>query len=108
MRSMNFREPVEYIIRQHEKKRNTHIVVDDDENYKGELPEYPCRLIRNENKKVVKIIYAGNTELEWSEELIRNSEDKVYQIKTTYPDKTEKTIELFKNTDNRVETIDYV
>lgn len=110
MKQNDFRKPVVYILDQELRKRNlkNKIKLEGGEEYKGELPEYPVRLVRNESKKVIKCIYAENTELEWMEELIRNTEGKVYRIKTIYPDKTEKTIELFKNIDDRVELIDYV
>ncbi|WP_315114564.1 hypothetical protein [uncultured Clostridium sp.] len=110
MRQNDFRKPVRYIIDQELRKRDLRnkIYMDGDEEYKGELPEYPCRLVRNENKKVIKCIYAENTELQWEEELIRNREGKVYRIKTTYPDGSFKILELFKNIDNKVETIEYV
>ncbi|MBU3171347.1 hypothetical protein [Clostridium estertheticum] len=109
MANINFREPVEYIIKRYDKKRNTKITVEDDaDKFKVELPEYPCRLVRNVNKKVNKVIYAEGTGVEWSEELIRGNDGKVFQIKTTYPDKSSKTVELFKNVNNSVETIKYV
>lgn len=111
MANTDFRKPVVYILDQELRKRNLRnkIQVDGgDSKYKGELPEYPVRLVRDMNKKVIKCIYAENTELQWEEELIRNSQGKVYKIKTIYPDKTHKTVELFKNSDNRVETIEYV
>jgi len=110
MKQNDFRKPVVYILDQELRKRDlkNKMKLEGGEEYKGELPEYPVRLVRNESKKVIKCIYAENTELEWMEELIRNTEGKVYRIKTTYPDKTEKTIELFKNIDDRVELIDYV
>ncbi|MBU3155187.1 hypothetical protein [Clostridium estertheticum] len=109
MANINFREPVEYIIKRYDKKRNTKITVEDDANKsKVELPEYPCRLVRNEAKKVISVLYAEGTESEWSEALIRDVNGKVFQIKTTYPDKSSKTVELFKDMDNRVEKIKYV
>ena len=110
MKQNDFRKPVVYILDQELRKRDlkNKMKLEGGEEYKGELPEYPVRLVRNESKKVIKCIYAENTELEWMEELIRNTEGKVYRIKTIYPDKTEKTIELFKNIDDRVELIDYV
>ena len=110
MKQNDFRKPVVYILDQELRKRNlkNKIKLESGEDYKGELPEFPVRLIRNADKKVIKCIYAEGTSLEWSEELIRNIEDKVYRIKTTYPDGSFKTIELFKNTDNKVETIKYV
>ncbi|MBU3185665.1 hypothetical protein [Clostridium estertheticum] len=109
MANINFREPVEYIIKRYDKRKNTKITVEDDaDKFKVELPEYPCRLVRGANKKVNKVIYAEGTGSEWSEELIRGIKGKVFQIKTTYPDKSSKTVELFKDLDNRVETIKYV
>ncbi|MGY0372469.1 hypothetical protein [Clostridium sp. JNZ J1-5] len=109
MQENNFRRPVEYIIKRHQQKTNIQLtVINDAEKDHIELPEYPCRLVRDINNKVNKVIYAEGTELEWTEELIRNTEGKVYQIKTTYPDESYKTIELFKNIDGKVETIDYV
>lgn len=109
MQTNNFREPVEYIIKRHEKKKNTKvIVIDDADKAKIDLPEYPCRLVRDETKKVVKCLYMEGTELEWSEEFIRNSNGEIYKIKTVYPDKSTKTIELIKNTADKVELIDYV
>ncbi|NOH14880.1 hypothetical protein [Clostridium cochlearium] len=110
MKQNDFRKPVVYILDQELRKRDlkNKIKLEGGEEYKGELPEYPVRLVRDETKKVIKCIYAENTELQWSEELIRNTEGKVYRIKTIYPDKTEKIIELFKNIDDRVELIDYV
>ncbi|APC41052.1 hypothetical protein [Clostridium estertheticum] len=109
MATINFREPIEYIIKSYDRKKNTKITVEDDASKsKVELPEYPCRLVRNEAKKVISVIYSEGTASEWSEELIRNTEGEVFQIKTIYPDKSFKTIELFKNTDNGVETIKYV
>ncbi|AAO35683.1 hypothetical protein K144313037_p20090 (plasmid) [Clostridium tetani] len=110
MKQNDFRKPVVYILDQELRRRDlkNKIKFEGGEEYKGELPEYPVRLVRDTNKKVIKCIYAENTELEWSEELIRNTEGKVYKIKTIYPNKSEKAIELFKNPDNRVELIDYV
>lgn len=113
MKQNDFRKPVVYILDQELRKRDlkNKIRLGDDtinEEYNGELPEYPVRLVRDETGKVSKVIYAEYTELEWREELIRNAEGKVYRIKTIYPDNTEKTIELFKNNENKVEIIDYV
>lgn len=111
MRQNDFRKPVVYIIDQELRRRDlkNKIKLDSEETpYKGELPEYPCRLVRDSDKRVCKVVYAECTNLEWSEELIRNSQDKVYMIKTTYPDKSQETIELFKNMDGKVELIDYV
>ena len=111
LRQNDFRKPVVYIMDQELRRRDlkNKIKLEGGESpYNGELPEYPCRLIRDSNKKVCKIVYGEGTGLEWSEELIRNSQDKVFRIKTIYPDKSEKTIELFKNIDNKVELVDYV
>ncbi|KIE46938.1 hypothetical protein U732_1129 [Clostridium argentinense CDC 2741] len=111
MRQNDFRKPVVYILDQELRKRDLRnkIRLDGEkEEYKGDLPQYPCRLVRDESKKVIKCIYAENTGLQWEEELIRNIEGKVYRIKTTYPDGNFKTIELFKNIDGKVETIKYV
>lgn len=111
MRQNDFRKPVVYIMDQELRRRDlkNKIKLDSEETpYKGEFPEYPCRLVRDSNKKVCKVIYGEGTGLEWSEELIRNSQDKVFRIKTIYPDKSEKTIELFKNMENKVELVDYV
>jgi hypothetical protein len=95
-RQNDFRKPVEYILDQELRKRNLKNKISiDDEGYKGELPEFPCRLERDENKKVIKCIYTEGTELEWSEELIRNVEGKVYRIKVTFPDGTTELRELF-------------
>jgi len=111
MRQNDFRKPVEYIIDQELKKRNLRGKINvnsNDNEYKGGLPEYPVKLIRNSDKKVEKVIYAEGTKLQWSEELIRNTEGKIYRVKTIYPDKTEKIIQLFKDIDSKVETIDYI
>ncbi|KEH98248.1 hypothetical protein [Clostridium massiliodielmoense] len=108
MKRMNFREPVEYIVNRHEKKRNTKIsVIEDASNFNLKLPEYPVRLLRDGSKKVIKVIYAEGTSSQWSKELIRNSKGHVYKIKTIFPDSSSKTIEIFKNS-NLVDYIDYV
>ncbi|PRR77699.1 hypothetical protein CLLI_22630 [Clostridium liquoris] len=106
----NFREPVVYILNQELRKRNfkNQINTQEDPIYSGELPEYPCRIIRDSNNKAYKFIYANGTDLQWEEELIRDSGGKVCRIKTIYPDGNSKTIQLIKNTDNKLEIIDYV
>lgn len=107
----NFREPVVYILDQELRKRNfkNKINTQEEQPYVGQLPEYPCRLVRSETtKKVVKIIYAEGTELEWSETLIRNTEGRVYRVKTIYPNKSEKVIQLNKNGEQQVVSITYV
>lgn len=97
MRQNDFRKPVVYILEQELRRRDlkNKIKLEGGEEYKGELPEFPVRLIRNTDKKVIKCIYAEGTSLEWSEELIRNTENKVYRIKVTFPDKTEQLRELY-------------
>lgn len=111
MRQNDFRKPVVYIIDQELRRKDlkNKIKFEDEKNlYRGKLPEYPCRLIRDSDKRVYKIVYAAGTNLEWSEELIRNSNNKVFRIKTIYPDRAEETIELFKDIDNKVKLIDYL
>ncbi|EDT87165.1 hypothetical protein EXN65_13075 [Clostridium botulinum] len=106
----NFREPVVYILDQELRKRNfkNQINTNEDSKYIGELPEYPCRIIRDSNNKAYKFIYANGTDMQWQEELIRNAEGKVYRIKTTHPNNTNKTIQLIKDNHGKLETIDYV
>src|SRR3712207_6143569 len=105
---MNFREPVEYIVSRHEKKKNTKISVIENANDPNlNLPEYPVRLLRDETKKVIKIIYSEGTDSQWSRELIRNSKGQVYKMKTIFPDSSSKTVKVFRNS-NLVEYIDYV
>ncbi|KEH99964.1 hypothetical protein [Clostridium botulinum] len=108
MKRMNFRDPVEYIVKRYEKKIGTKIsVILDADNPNLNLPEYPVKLVRDNTKKVVKVIYAEDTSSEWSKELIRNSEGYVYKIKTIFPDGSSKTVEIFKS-DNMVDNINYV
>ncbi|MEY7998600.1 hypothetical protein AB8U03_00040 [Clostridium sp. Mt-5] len=107
----NFREPVLYVLNQELRKRNLRnkVSIDTGEQpYKGELVEYPVKLMRDPStKKVIKCVYGTDTD-QWSEELIRDSSGKVYRIKTTYPDGSIKTVQINKDSDNLVDNIDYI
>ncbi|EQB3101455.1 hypothetical protein ACYIU4_002818 [Clostridium botulinum] len=97
MKQNDFRKPVVYILDQELRRRDlkNKIKLEGGEEYKGELPEYPVKLIRDNNKKVIRCIYAEGTSLEWSEELIRNTEGRVYRLKIVFPNKTEELRELY-------------
>lgn len=108
MKQNDFRVPVVYILDQELRKRNLRNKIKFDSSDYDSLPDYPCRLIRNEKGIVTEIIYAENTDSEWKEKLIRNADNKVYQIEMTYPNGETDTIELFKDANNKVNFIDYV
>ena len=108
MKQNDFRVPVVYILDQELRKRNLRNKIKFDGGDYDTLPDYPCRLIRNENGIVTEIIYAENTDSEWKEKLIRNVDNKVYQIETTYPNGETDTIELFKDANNKVNFVDYI
>ncbi|WP_142415401.1 hypothetical protein [Hathewaya massiliensis] len=105
----NFREPVKYVLDQELRKRNFKNQISTDGEYTGELPEYPCRLVRDETtNKVGRIIYAEGTELEWSQELIRDSNNKVFRIRTNFPNGAYEILQLFKDSNNKVSNIQVV
>ncbi|MCD3217492.1 hypothetical protein FDJ70_07550 [Clostridium botulinum] len=79
----NFREPVEYIIKQYWRKKLLRIKCNN--TIQDELPEYPFRIVRNAHNKVERIIYAEGELMEWQEELIRDWRGKVTRIKVTLP-----------------------
>lgn len=86
---MNFRKPVEYIIKQWDRKRDFKNKINTGPENDDELPSYPVFLIRNENTKEVEAIYYGSNDdpLQWSQELFRDSKNnKVYKIRENYPD----------------------
>jgi sirohydrochlorin ferrochelatase len=103
----NFRKPVVYVLEQELRKRSlgNRITVDaGEQQYNGELAEYPVQFLRDSDKKIIKCIY-GVADEQWSEELIRDSNGKVYQIKATYPNGSVETIQINKGSDNLVDTI---
>lgn len=111
MSTNNFREPVEYVIKRYVQRSNLHIVPSDNNSSTPtqlNLPDYPCRIVRDIEGKVSKAVYAEGTSQEWSEELIRDMNGKVYQIRTTFPDLTSNTVEIFKGATGAVESIDFV
>lgn len=101
----NFREPVEYIIKQYWRKKLLRIKGDDDA-VNDELPQYPFKIIRNSDNKAEKIIYAEGEAMEWSEELIRDWRGKVTRIKVTLPKIDDETdyyyIDLARNQNDQV------
>lgn len=108
MKQNDFRVPVVYILDQELRKRNLRNKIKINNDDYEHLPDYPCRLIRNEKGIVAEIVYAENTNNEWKERLIRNGDNKVYQIETTYPNGETETIEIFKDANNKTNLFDYI
>lgn len=105
----NFRKPVTYILEQELRKKefkNKINTVDTQEKI-GDLSDYPCKFLRDSNKKVCKIVY-GEDPYSWSEEFIRDSSDKVVKVKTIYPNGNIKYIKINKTFDGMIGSIEYV
>ena len=95
------REPIEYVVNQYFEKKRT-LSANDSDNYNpldgsyldDSLPEYPLRILRDDDNRAYKFIY-GNLDallndedadpLIWQEELIR-TDGRVTSIIRTYPD----------------------
>ena len=96
----NFRQPVEYIIKQWDRKRNfknkIHVEQYDEDIL---LPSYPVFFIRNKKQQIETILYGSNDDpLQWSQEFFRNAkDDKVYKIKQNFPDNSHDFIWIDKN-----------
>lgn len=63
--------------------------------YNAELPENPCKLLRDEKGRVYKCIYGefeelseedDGTQIIWQQEIIRDASGKTIAIEATYPD----------------------
>lgn len=93
----NFRVPVTYILDQELRKRNFKNQINTGSNNYTDLPEFPCKFIRDSvTNKVNSIIYAKDTKLEWSQEFLRDNNDNVFRIRTNFPDSSYEIIEIFK------------
>lgn len=68
------------------------------------LPTEPVKIIRDDNGKAYKFIYAYDRPTkEWSQELIRNDEGKVVQVIYAYPDGFILIRTLFRDEDGKLE-----
>ncbi len=121
----DYREPIERVVdkyfenkRWHSENSNELLITNGTSIQAGlpnnlDLPEAPCKLFRNEQGQVDKIIYGNFESLEseeeccpmvWQEELIRNEQGQVVKILTTYPDGSVSETELIRNEDGKVES----
>ncbi len=113
------REPIEYVVNQYFEKKKSLASNYEEDGYTphdgsyidDNLPEYPLRILRDENNRAHKFIY-GNLDallndedadpLIWQEELIR-TDGKVTSIIRTYPDGEEVENVFIRENDKLIE-----
>ncbi|OON99139.1 MAG: hypothetical protein ATN35_02190 [Epulopiscium sp. Nele67-Bin004] len=125
----NYREPIEYVVEQYFQRFNFNnsnkissstvstVELAQVVQVDNSLPEYPVTFIRDEENRVIKVIYGDLDTLQeiidgtaegmvtiWQQEFIRNEDNKVVAIITTYPDGLEVTINIERD-NNKVVSI---
>ncbi|WP_129596039.1 hypothetical protein [Anaerophilus nitritogenes] len=118
----DFRDPIEYVVNQYFQEKKMIGLNSDGEDsgytlngsfYQDDnLPDEPVYIIRDEDKRVKKVVY-GNVDILledeeadpiiWMEELIRDNHGKVEKIKVVYPDGEELVKEIKRNENGKVE-----
>lgn len=100
----DYKEPIEYVVENYFQKAkwnhsnsslyNT-MSFQSPVDRKLSLPEIPCKVFRNDDNLIYKVVYGNLKALEmeeecspviWQQEIIRDNSGKIVKILTTYPD----------------------
>lgn len=113
----DFMQPAKIIFERLDQQKNKRVIINGNDGSKSgadimppfypDLPEYPCKLIRGDDGKVVEIQYGETPRgFVWRHILHRGTDGKVDYIKQENPDGSFEIV-LHRNVDtNKVELID--
>lgn len=113
----DFMQPAKTVFERLDQQKNQRVVINGNDGtskssnvtppFYPDLPEYPCKLIRDTNGKVVEIQYGKSSQgFVWRQILVRGADGKLDHIKQENPDGSFNIVLHRNATTHKVELVD--